>query len=271
MSIPIRLIASDVDGTLFDDRKRIPPENVQAILEAQQKGIIFAIASGRFPEFVRAMMLDYGITCPVIGTNGGRIVDENLQLLSSHFMDRDAGLAVIHTLEENNQRDYFIFTDDSICHIEEEGLPFIQRSYGTRFIELGIHCAWGKAEILRRAEAGKLQKFLILGSEPLVSLRNQLSAIPNIDITQSSPNNLEVMPRGISKAYGLQFLAAHYSIPMNQVMALGDEENDIPMLQVAGYPVAMGNGSQAAKSVASFVTISNNDAGLAYAIKHFIG
>ena len=79
---PIHLIASDVDGTLLNSHGTIPEENIAAIRAAQEKGIIFAIASGRFPENVYVRIQPYGLSCPIIGVNGCHITDEKLQPIS---------------------------------------------------------------------------------------------------------------------------------------------------------------------------------------------
>ncbi|MBE5787966.1 MAG: HAD family phosphatase, partial [Clostridiales bacterium] len=96
--LSIRLIATDVDGTMLDSRGMMTDENLRAIQNAQEKGITVAIASGRFAENVYVLLQKYGLSCPIIAMNGGKITDEKLQTHTVHFMDPEAVNAVYDTL-----------------------------------------------------------------------------------------------------------------------------------------------------------------------------
>ena len=81
-SMPVRMIATDMDGTLLGYKSVLPEENIRAIRAAQEKGIVVALATGRFVENAYFVAKDAGITCPIIGSNGAKVVVENLQLIS---------------------------------------------------------------------------------------------------------------------------------------------------------------------------------------------
>ena len=265
--LPIGLIATDIDGTLLNSGGIIPERNLRAIHLAQEKGIVVAIASGRFPENVYILLEQYGLKCPIIGDNGGRLTDENLHVLSDHVMDSKAAQDVLEILLRFGS-DYFIFGDRMICTSADTILHHSELSQGNRMKELGFTYYHGREEA-QKAVAQPVHKFFVCDNVPLEPVRQALSQVPNILLTRSGIHNIEVMPEGIDKASGVQDMARIYGISMDRVMTLGDESNDIPMLQAAGYGIAMANGSDAAKAAARYVTDTNDNCGFAKAIERY--
>lgn len=262
---PVRLIATDVDGTLINSRGEIPPENIEAIHKAQENGIVVAIASGRFAVNVYLLLQEHGLSCPIIAVNGAKIVDENLKTISSCFMRHASALAVKDTLNALGS-DYFVFGQDCLCTISETLVHHTELSQGDRVREMGYGYTHGR-EAMDICLQRPVQKFYVCDNVPLDRVKSELEKIPEIYLTQSAPNNIEIMPFGVDKGYGVRALSAILDIPLSQVMTLGDQENDIPMLQAAGYGVAMGNASLETKAAAKYVTKSNNDCGFAHAIE----
>lgn len=266
-SMPVRMIATDMDGTLLGYKSVLPEENIRAIRAAQEKGIVVALATGRFVENAYFVAKDAGITCPIIGSNGAKVVDENLQLISQHFMDPQAALQVYETLTELGS-DYFVFGPDYICTAREEVAHHSELAYGPRIEALGFTYRRGKEAALAFVKQA-CHKFFVRDNVPLPLVREQLLKIPGIELTQSDVGNIEVMPTGIDKGMGVSDLARHLNIPLSQVMTLGDQENDIPMLKCAGYGVAMGNASAETKAAARFITDTNVNCGFARAIEKY--
>ena len=265
---PIRLIATDVDGTLLNSQLKIPDRNLRAIHAAQEKGITVAISSGRFPENVYVLLQDYGLRCPIIGTNGADVIDEKLNRLSETCIAPDAALRALHELIRLGA-DYFMFARQAICTSRETRRHHSELSFGDRIRALGFTYYHGPDEALLLAGQGIAHKFFVCDNVGLDRVRESLDGIPGIELTQSSANNIEVMPCGVDKGIGVQALADTLGIPMEQVMTLGDEENDIPMLRAAGYGIAMANGSAEAKAAAKYVTDTNEECGFAKAIEKF--
>ena len=264
----IRLIATDVDGTLLNSQLKIPDRNLRAIHAAQEKGITVAISSGRFPENVYVLLQDYGLCCPIIGTNGADVIDEKLNRLSEACIAPDAALHALRELIRLGS-DYFMFARQAICTSRETRKHHSELSFGDRIHALGFTYYHGPEEALALAGQGIAHKIFVCDNVCLHRVREALGGIPGIDLTQSSANNIEVMPQGVDKGIGVRALADALGIPMDQVMTLGDEENDIPMLRAAGYGVAMANGSAEAKAAAKYVTDTNDECGLAKAIERF--
>ena len=100
--------------------------------------------------------------------------------------------------------------------------------------------------------------------------RKYLDTLKETGYTSSEDRLLDIAHRLVNKGYGLVKLAELLEIPLSSVCAMGDYENDIPMLQAAGYAVAMGNASDKVKEVADFVTKTNEESGVAWAMEHFL-
>ncbi len=264
---PIRLIATDVDGTLLNDGGVIPERNLRAIQAAQEKGITVAISSGRFPENVYLLLEDYQLRLPIIGANGGRITDENLRTLSEHEMPSPTAREVLELLIDV-KADFFIFGHRALCVSRKDGVHHSELSQGERVTRLGFSYYRGIEEA-RAFVNRSVYKFFICNNVPLAPLRETLKTIKGIEITQSNERNIEVMPAGINKAMGVRELAGILGVPMDRVMTLGDESNDVPMLRCAGFGVAMGNGSEEAKAAARYVTADNNQCGFAQAVEKY--
>ena len=266
--LPVRLIATDIDGTLLDSKGAIPERNLRAIRAAREKGVVFAIATGRFPENAYLKIADFGLRCPIVGSNGARIVDENLNTLSEIRMDHRAGIETAWILLAFGN-DFFIFANRMVCVSNEQKMHHSEVSHGDKMRELGMAYYRGRDGVLR-VVSDHVHKFFVCDNLPLEPVREALQKVPGIDLTQSSATNIEVMPLGVDKGKGVENLAKLLGIPMSQVMTLGDEGNDVSMLRAAGYGVAMGNGSDAAKAAARIVTDSNDGCGFAKAIEEYV-
>ena len=265
---PIKLVATDIDGTLLNPQKIITERSLRAIRAAQEKGITVAIATGRFAENAYVLLEDFGLRLPIIGSNGGRIVDESLRELSRHVMDRSVVGRTVDVLMASGA-DFFIFGDGSVCAATEQRKHHSELSYGDRIKALGIRYYHGREEVVECVRH-PVYKFFVCDNVPLPPLRQTLAAVPGIGLTQSWYNNIEIMPAGVDKGQGVRDLARALGIPMDQVMTLGDENNDIPMLRAAGFGIAMGNASEEVKRAARFVTASNAEDGFALALETYL-
>ena len=266
--MPVRLIATDIDGTLLNNASDIPRENVEIIRESQRRGIPVVIASGRFPENVFVKLEEYGLNCPIIGTNGAQLTDQHLHSLAYRPMDRKAAERVLDVLEAF-QADYFIFGNKAVCTGTAGLRHHSEISCGDRIRSLGVVYTHGRDAARDMVRGQTVYKFFVCNNQPLPPIREALLKEEDILVTQSNPHNVEVMPAGVDKALGIRTYAGLLGIPLSDVMALGDEENDLPMLTAVGWGVAMGNGSEATRAAARFVTDTNEHCGFAAAIRKY--
>ncbi|MBQ6959460.1 MAG: HAD family phosphatase [Clostridia bacterium] len=265
---PIKLIATDIDGTLLNAQGVITERSLRAIRAAQEKGITVAIATGRFPENAFLLLEDYGLRMPIIGVNGARIVDENLREISCHPMAPEAVQGTINVLM-NAGSDFFVFGDHAICTATAQRKHHSELSQGDRMRKLGFRYYHGKEEVKDIVRQHAVYKFFVCDNVPLPIVRKELASVPGIDLTQSWFNNIEIMPAGIDKGQGVRDLAASLGLSMDQVMTLGDQDNDIPILKAAGRGIAMGNASEETKAAARFVTASYAEEGFAKALETY--
>lgn len=263
------LLALDLDGTLTDDNKRITPRTKDALLKAMEKGVEIILASGR-PDIGIAPVANelglYGKGGYILAFNGGRIIDcKSGKILSETVFPREYYSEIISLRERFDGVEVLSYTSEGI----------IAGSI-TRYVNEECRCNACLAEAKENLLAALPQnevKFLIVGEhEKLVPVRDYLADnfSDKFGAYFSQPFFLEVVPFGIDKANSLKKLLGILGKESSSLMACGDGENDIPMLNVAGLSVAMKNASDIVKKHAAFITKSNNDDGVAYAVEKFI-
>jgi Cof subfamily protein (haloacid dehalogenase superfamily) len=263
----IRLVALDLDGTLMDDSMVIKSDRVRrAISAAQEHGVVVALATGRMFDFAVPYARDLGITAPLICYQGGLI-----QSLDSGFPLYRATMEpalVREVLEWQAQRGYhFVLYADDDVFLDEQRHPetFYRHMLGERLVWVD--------DFIPVIEQHAPVKFLVF-VEPheanQVKTEMQQRFDGRIELTQSHVLIVEGNPLGVSKGDALRRLAKHLDIPQTQVMAVGDQDNDIAMITWAGLGVAMGNGSPAVKAVADWVAPSVAEDGAAVAIERFV-
>lgn len=273
MPEPIRLIAMDMDGTLLaGDARQIPPENARALRVAAARGIRLALCSGRLPDDAGFFALDAGLEMAVLALNGGCVLDRPLGPIRQSRRIEPAAMARLKRLLDDAEVLYGLFSDNALAvslaasrqkpellwgaYILREGSRG-EIAYGGEATAALLPRGVNKLVVIDEADTG------ILGRLRLTIARE----IPQVEVTSSWSNNLEINPSGVNKGAALTELAAEMNIPMSQVMALGDNDNDIPMLRCAGYGVAMGNSSAGALDAAGYVTLTNERHGVAAAVR----
>lgn len=276
----IKLIALDLDGTLFDSRSQISQENIDTIKKACQAGVNVVISTGRpfigVPfEKLKGTGINYAIT-----TNGAAIYEISTgKCIYQDSMSQELALnAINYILSKDVHMDAFI-----------EGKAYSP----LKCLEVGQRLAIRpelKAYILgeSRVRVEDLPEFIIANNytvqkctlnfandekgEPISreDIRQFLEAQNMYDIVSGGFNNLEFTKKGVDKGVGLNHLSKHLGISIEQTMAIGDTENDLSILEAASIGVAMGNATPDLKEKADYVTLTNDEDGVAAAIKHFI-
>lgn len=269
----IRLIAIDMDGTLLNEDCQIPEENVRAMREAAEEGIHFAIISGRIPEDISYFLSDAGLEkCFVAGLNGGCCLDRpHGETIFTHYME-DAAVEKCISILEAEQVTYSAFGRSHIAISRPFSTGEELDNWGTHLKRKGrLLYTYGMEGIMQQRALGTNKIVYIDREDPerLLHIRRKIERIPGVEVTSSWFNNIEIMPQGVHKGAALAALAKRLHIEAGQVMAIGDNDNDIPMIAWAGVGVAMGNASEGARAAAEFETDDNNNAGVAKAIRRF--
>ncbi|MBR3117932.1 Cof-type HAD-IIB family hydrolase [Oceanobacillus profundus] len=238
----IQLIALDMDGTLLTSDLEVSHRTQMAIKQALEEGIHVVLSTGRgihtcYPYAEQLQLQSYLITA-----NGGQIWTVEKELLDQHLLDA-ALIEKMYNLGTQVGVEMWMISTSGVFREETPG-----NFNDYEWLKFGC-------------QSEEKQKLDIMISE--------LSKYEELELTNSLPINVEVNPKGVSKARALQFLCNKIGITMDEVMAVGDSLNDIKMIQEAGIGVAMGNAQEAIKKVANHETDTNNNDGVAKAIEKF--
>lgn len=261
-----KLFCIDIDGTLLTDRKEIDHRDIEAIRAVSRRGVKIALITGRMPAATDMIVRQLGIPC-ILACNAGTYIIKDDQCIHAEYLS-------VETMK------------DVYESVRLFGIPlwiFRERQWYVtakdRFVEMEEHVIDRMAEVAsveELAERWQQERFgpnkLLVGAEPSViqQIYPVLEKCQDVDIACSAENYLEIFPRGMNKGKALQIICEKEKIEIGETAAFGDQELDIPMLMAAGTAVAMGNAIDRLKQEADYVTKSNNEAGIAYAIEHFL-
>lgn len=266
--IPFRAIALDLDGTLTNHDKVVTPRTRQALLQAESKGAIIILASGR-PT--------YGIV-PVaeclelekrggyiLSYNGGNIVNAKTgEKLFSQFLP-DAVIPILYKYaKEKNHALLGYAGNEIITEVPDD--QYVKEE--SRINKMNIR----KVDNLLDALEPHPTKLLMTGNPTdMIKAEEELVEIlgEKMDIFRSAPFFLELVPKGIDKAQSLLRLLLKINLTPADLMAFGDGYNDLSMLKLAGVGVAMANAAPEVRADADYVTLSNEEDGVAEALLHF--
>lgn len=271
---PIELIAMDMDGTLLVHDNVIPKENVAALRQAHEAGIHLALCSGRIPDDMGFFAKDMGLPMHILALNGTCLMDRPLgSILHSDTIPPQSARAILTRLHALPVA-YSLFSGHEIVtslpHVTDDELRIIIGKNVTRpGGRTVIHRGSEGEEALADRGINKLMVFTEGDGAPLQALKAGLERdMPEVEVSSSWVNNIEINPAGCNKGTALRALADNLGIPMSRVMALGDNDNDVPMLRAAGYGVAMGNATPAAVAAADWLAPVNEASGVAAAVRY---
>lgn len=263
----IKVICCDIDGTLVRDDKSLSEENIKWIHKAvTENGVHFTLVSGRPVNGVLPFYKRMGITGPVSCFNGGTLVDENGKIVDDHRMGKDLALELL-SIGESYKVDIVIFdgmkwylkTRDCYCYAMKRKV--YESDCGTG----DLRTLLGQFETNKMIFLSPDKEILDLACS---SVKEKID--PSRYTLYRSGDFVEIMPSGYDKSSAIDALAKLFDVSLSQIMALGDDFNDVTMLKRAGCSVAMGNAVPEAKQAAKFITDTNNNDGVAKAIQRFV-
>ena len=274
----VKLIALDMDGTLFNNQGEISPKDRETLKKATEAGVAVAVATGRaYSELPIEMPYDVGIHNAITGNGSAVYRLPNKECVFSDCLDNDVVCDIIRELEELDiyydvYVEGLVYCPKSVCHnIRKMDMPeslheHIER---TRIVvddleEFIRSC--GKSVEKTTLNFAYLEDGTCLGREESAKI---LDRYPQVEYLSGGFHNWEFTRAGVNKGSGIRFLAERLGIPMELTMACGDSENDLSMLEVAAVAVAMENAKPAVKEAATFITLSNEESGVAHAIEKF--
>ncbi len=276
----IKLIALDMDGTLFNHESKISKADQTAIRAAVQRDIHVVISTGRpYIGLPRDLLLEIGIEY-AITTNGAALyrLSDNTCVYSDCMAPALVCPLITQLQKKEIHMDAFI---DGICFCPSVCQPKIDLLAMPASIRAYIHATRTFVENLDshvRSNNLSVQK-MTLNFYPLPDgsflerncVLDFLSGCPEISVLSGGYHNLEFTKRGVTKGSGLLRLCKYLDVMPEETMACGDTQNDIPILKTAAVGVAMGNAIPEVKQICDYTTLSNEESGVGHAIRHFIG
>ena len=271
----IQILAFDLDGTLLDDKKQIPQENLDAIKSAAAKGVHIVPATGRIFKGIPEELKDPAFMRWFITANGSYLYDAIEDRAAARaeipvdealaFYEYADTLGVLYDCYQDN----WGYMTASMLKIA----PGIIPDPGVRKLITGLRAPVPELKAYLKEKGTGVQKLQLYFTD-MDQRARELEALPkrfpNLAFSTSMPFNIEINARTATKGRCLLSLCELLGIDPRDTLALGDGTNDLDMLEKAGVGVAMANAAPALLDAADYVTQSNNDAGFARAVEKFI-
>jgi Cof subfamily protein (haloacid dehalogenase superfamily) len=261
----IRLVLSDVDGTLVTRAKELTPRAIEAVGRLREASIVFALTSSRPPRGLRMFVEPLALSTPLGAFNGGAMVDPDLTVIEERAIPGELvgpAIALLESFSLNvwayRGEDWFV-RDLHGPRVEHETHtvqfpPTLVESFaGLRDGVAKLGGVSDDHDAVARAAAAAAERF-----------GERLSA------TRSQPYYLDVTHPDANKGSVVRFLAARYGIPVQAIATIGDMANDVSMFAASGLPIAVGNATPEVQRAARLVSTSNEEEGFANAIERFI-
>lgn len=265
----IKLAAFDMDGTLLNDKNEITKNTEAALKELVKNGIKVALITGRVFVSPKCYASSIGLKLPIAATNGSHVRDENGDVIYEAELEKSVVNKVLDLLRDKDFYFHLYPIDGLITSVENSNNPL--SFINGRMPE-------GDEDKMRRVILNydelynvndKIYKIIIItdNNDERLKFRKLLDE-NGIFNSSSWHNNIEITSKYGTKKYGIEALLKHYNIEWKDVAAFGDNENDLPMLTLAGHPFIMGNATDEIKKKSGAKVIGNNDdEGVFYALK----
>ena len=279
----IRLIASDMDGTLLNSNHEISKENLEAIKKAEEMGVKFTISTGRMYEDVKPLLDECGLKCQCVVLNGGEYIDEEGIVLEGIYINKEAASEIIDMIiKENIVAE--IYTNEGLYTINTKEEALVEVAYRIMTIypetsfEQAIKLAEKHPHFINLKYVTDINEFLNSNikigkfvtfyneEETTVKVKRKLEAIEGIAITSTFTKNIEINNKAAQKGLILAKVAKKMGIKKDEVMVIGDSFNDYTMFTEFTESFAMENAIPEIKEIAKYITDTNDIAGVAKAI-----
>ena len=267
----VKLILTDMDGTLFADGEQIPKINRRALLECEARGIRLALVSGRGHGFLSRVAKSMGLKCAIASANGARIeASPDGPLIFEGAFPRADGQSMLDLLYNMNVN-FECYAKGVSYVLRADRMPPRHRASLMRNVERGDADAVFDEERARREAPERAYKFVVFSddADEINAVRRALDE-RGIAHCSSGSQNVEIMPPGVGKGEAVLKIASYFGCAREETMAFGDYTNDIPMLRACGHPVAMRNGVEAVRRVARIIAPPNTQGGLGQVIYRYV-
>ncbi len=283
----IKLIASDMDGTLLNSRHEIDEENIEAIRNAEEAGIVFAISTGREYDNVKPFLKKHNIRCQCVLMNGAEYRDEDGNILEVINIETGIAAKIIDILNKDKVSAR-IFTNRGVYTSDTKDEALKEMTYRTLAFnpEMSLEEAREEAQkqpyFVQLKYIDDMDEFLNSGIEIrkfvafhkdidlIDSMKKEIGKITGIAVSSSFKDNIEITHMTAQKGIILAKVAQKMGFDKNEVMVIGDSYNDYSMFEVFEESVAMENAVPEIKKIAKYITDTNDNIGVAKAINKIL-
>lgn len=252
----IRLIVLDIDGTLLDSSHQLRERTRSVLIKCRENGIPFTFASGKNWDAALSLVEDLGIEVPLILANGAYVRDMSGSRKAKVTIPRETMQQVIQIFREEKADLIVYLNDEEYTERVTPNLAHLERYGSSRIVEIK------KWEALD-GRLGDIHKCMAVEKDdlrflPTLQRKLQTELGSELEICLALPEILDITPKGVNKASGLRLLCPMLGISLDNVIAFGDGNNDVEMLDAACISVALANASQLATAHADIVVPSND-------------
>lgn len=283
----VMCIATDMDGTLLNQHQEITEENRLALLNAIEKGVHVVVATGRSYVEAKNVLQEAGLEVPLICVNGAEIREPDGTILEMNGMGVEESMRAASILREediyfevytshgtyteNEKRGVQVLVDIFLTANPEVPKEEVEKKALERFKESDIKEVEGYDALFNNDEV-TIYKFLAFSrkDQSLDSANLALRDIPNLAISSSGSDNIEVNSVNAQKGIALKKYVEKHDLLLKDTMAIGDNFNDLSMMKAVGIPVAMGNAAGPIKQYCAYQTLSNRESGVGHIVNKFL-
>lgn len=284
----IKLVACDLDGTLFNSNMTVSDTNTQAVKNAQNNGIEFLIATGRAPRESCSILKDADLNTGFINLNGALVFNEEGKLIVKHSIPTNKSIQIVNLLHDAG----FYFEIVTEKQVYSENLEQRITNVAHLMVDLNPLLDFRQAVAISasnktitnmkqvpsftkllsdpKIEVMKFIAFDSRGHEAFADVKEEIAKLGDLVVTSSSSSNIEINAVKAQKGLALLDYAKLKNIKQNEIAAIGDNLNDESMIRAAGVGVAMGNAIPLIKDIAQVTTKNNNEDGVAYILNQFV-
>ena len=259
----IKLVCTDIDGTILKPDYTFSDAVKKCMQELTQKGVKVVLVTGRMHSAAKFIAKDLGLSTPVVAYQGGMIVD-NGKTLYEQNMPESCVKEIINWARTNNAH-LNLYTNDTL-YVENDN--YVVKKYaGERYTKYQIK----SFDELSLKNVHKLLAINFEDAELVTSWRDTMKKrFPELYIVKSTPHFCEFSHPLASKDCAVKFLQRYYNLETSEILTIGDQDNDIKLLEAGGIKVAMGNSTESLKNIADYVTDTVSNDGFVKAMKKFV-
>lgn len=260
----IKMVATDIDGTILNWDFEFSPEVIECIKKLTNSGIKVVLVTGRMHRAALKLAQKLELETPIVSYQGGLIKEQSGKTLYEKTMDVNRAKEVIKWAKENNVH-INLYMDD-VLYVENDNIA-VKRYTGERYIPYEV-CDFDGLEI---KNVNKILAIDFDDAEKVTGWVNYLKQkMPELYIVKSTPYFCEISNPEAKKSCAVEFLSNYYGIKKEEILTIGDQNNDIELLKAGGVAVAMGNATDELKKHADFVTDTIDNNGFVKAVEKFV-